>query len=122
MTDEEREKRDQVKRDNFKRIIERRAPVVLKAIDMIGHLANRGSYIFTPEQINGVFDMFQERLDKVRAQFEPPVAKTKEPAPVFKLDDVTAAPATECATGPADSMLAVPDALAGDPAHLEGAE
>lgn len=69
------------KADRFKRLAEKRVNATLKQMELIGNLSS-GSYEYTEEQVNKIFDTIQESLDSVKAKF----SKTKQTKEAFSFD------------------------------------
>lgn len=64
------------KADKFVRLGESRVNKVMEAIGRIEHLANRGNYDYTPEQVEEMFTiMMENRLAEVKSRFAPKQAK-----------------------------------------------
>lgn len=69
------------KADRFKRLSVKRVNVAMKQIELISNLSS-GSYEYTEEQVNKIFDTLQESLDSAKAKF----SKTKQTKEAFSLD------------------------------------
>lgn len=70
--------------DRFRRLAERRVVRTLKDIRLIGNLANRSNYTYTPAQVEKIFKTLERELKLTRARFEGELAD----APVeFSLKD-----------------------------------
>lgn len=63
------------KADKFVRLGETRVNKVMEAIGRIEHLANRGNYDYTPEQVEEMFSIMENRLAEVKGRFAPKQAK-----------------------------------------------
>ena len=63
------------KADKFVRLGESRVNKVMEAIGRIEHLANRGNYDYTPEQVEEMFSIIENRLAEVKSRFAPKQAK-----------------------------------------------
>lgn len=63
------------KADKFVRLGESRVNKVMEAIGRIEHLANRGNYDYTPEQVEEMFSIMENRLAEVKGRFAPKQAK-----------------------------------------------
>lgn len=63
------------KADKFVRLGESRVNKVMEAIGRIEHLANRGNYDYTPEQVEEMFSIMENRLAEVKSRFAPKQAK-----------------------------------------------
>lgn len=69
------EKQEETKADKFVRLGENRVNKVMEAIGRIEHLANRGNYDYTPEQVEEMFSIMENRLAEVKGRFAPKQAK-----------------------------------------------
>ena len=63
------------KADKFVRLGESRVNKVMEAIGRIEHLANRGNYDYTPEQVEEMFSIMEKRLAEVKSRFAPKQGK-----------------------------------------------
>ena len=63
------------KADKFVRLGESRVNKVMEAIGRIEHLANRGNYDYTPEQVEEMFSIMENRLADVKSRFASKQAK-----------------------------------------------
>ena len=63
------------KADKFVRLGESRVNKVMEAIGRIEHLANRGNYDYTTEQVEEMFSIMENRLAEVKSRFAPKQAK-----------------------------------------------
>ena len=63
------------KADKFVRLGENRVNKVMEAIGRIEHLANRGNYEYTQEQVDEMFSIMENRLAEVKSRFAPKQAK-----------------------------------------------
>lgn len=63
------------KADKFVRLGESRVNKVMEAIGRIEHLANRGNYDYTPEQVEEMFSIMENRLAEVKSRFAPKQGK-----------------------------------------------
>lgn len=62
-------KQEETKADKFVRLGENRVNRVMEAIGRIEHLANRGNYDYTPEQVEEMFTIMENRLAEVDRLF-----------------------------------------------------
>ena len=69
------------KEDRFKRLAEQRVPAALKRISLIAKLSNRGSYVYTDEQVQKIIASLREEVNRVEAAF----TKTSGSKPQFQL-------------------------------------
>ena len=58
------------KKDNFKRIAEKRTNKIIESISKLHNLTNTSFYEYTNEQIDAIFDAIQKELDNQRNIFE----------------------------------------------------
>ena len=72
----------ELKADSFTRLSIKRVNATMKQIELISNLSG-GSYEYTEEQVNKIFDTLQESLDNAKAKF----LKTKQTKKAFSFDD-----------------------------------
>ena len=58
-----------MKADKFKNLAQKRVNRALKQLSLIGNLSNRGSYDYTPEQVDQIFSALQTELVSTKARF-----------------------------------------------------
>lgn len=58
-----------IKQENFKRIAENRTNKIISMIASLGNLCNSSFYEYTEEQIELIFKVIQEELDKQHEKF-----------------------------------------------------
>lgn len=61
---------DNIKQQNFKRIAENRVEKIVGLISKLHNLSNTSFYDYTDEQIDKMFNIIQEELDKQRDEFK----------------------------------------------------
>ena len=66
------------KKDNFKRIAEKRTNKIIESISKLHNLMNTSFYEYTNEQIEAIFDGIQKELDNQRKVFENDKKKEKK--------------------------------------------
>ncbi len=66
------------KRENFKRIAEKRTNNIIESISKLQNLKNTSFYEYTSEQIDAIFDAIQTELDIQRKSFEEEKKKGKK--------------------------------------------
>lgn len=66
------------KKDNFKRIAEKRTNKIIESISKLHNLTNTSFYEYTNEQIEAIFDAIQRELDNQRNVFEDDKKKEKK--------------------------------------------
>lgn len=60
---------NKVKQDNFKRIADNRVNKIVDLISKLHNLSNTSFYEYTDEQINEMFNIIQNELDKQKQLF-----------------------------------------------------
>lgn len=73
MSDNESATQIESKSERFKRLASKHVNATMKQIELIGNLSS-GSYEYSEEQVNKIFDTLQESLDSAKAMF----SKTKQ--------------------------------------------
>ena len=63
------EKAEETKAEKFIRLGEYRMNKAIDAIDRIENLANRSAYDYTPEQVEAMFSVLEQRVAQVKAKF-----------------------------------------------------
>jgi len=61
--------KSQDKRERFKRLATRRTKNVLKALQVLGHCANRSAYEFTEKDTQAIFSAIERQLRAVKSRF-----------------------------------------------------
>ncbi len=61
---------DKVKQDNFKRIADNRLHKIVDLISKLHNLSNTSFYEFTDDQINEIFTIIQDELNKQKQLFD----------------------------------------------------
>lgn len=61
---------DNIKQQNFKRIAENRVEKIVDLISKLHNLSNTSFYDYTDEQIDNIFNIIQNELDKQRDEFK----------------------------------------------------
>ena len=59
-----------VKQENFKRIADNRANKIVDLISKLHNLSNTSFYEYTDDQINEMFNLIQNELDKQKQLFD----------------------------------------------------
>lgn len=59
-----------IKRDNFVRLAEPRVNKALKAIQVIGNLANKSNYDYTEEDIKAIVAALNQALSEMKSRFK----------------------------------------------------
>lgn len=71
-------KRKRNKPEDFKRVCAPRVDRALKAIEVIGHCANRSNYEYTPEQVDAIREVLQSALNDTLSKFVPATKEARE--------------------------------------------
>jgi len=58
------------KREKFKSLAEKRVERVLKQIRLIGNLANRNHYDYTPEDVSKIINAIEQEFKVTKARFK----------------------------------------------------
>lgn len=66
------------KKENFKRIAEKRTNKIIESISKLQNLTNTSFYDYTSEQVDAIFNAIQEELDKQKKIFEEDKKKEKK--------------------------------------------
>ena len=66
------------KKENFKRIAEKRTNKIIESISKLQNLTNASFYEYTEEQIESIFEAIQKELDNQRKIFEDDKKKGKK--------------------------------------------
>ena len=66
------------KKDNFKRVAEKRTNKIIESISKLHNLTNTSFYEYTNEQIDAIFNAIQKELDNQRSIFEDDKKKEKK--------------------------------------------
>ena len=69
-------------RAKFVELAENRVARAIKNIRLIGNLANKSNYSYTPEDSKKIIKILREEIDALKARFD---AGSSEAKPVFKL-------------------------------------
>ena len=73
-----KEKNMDSKKDNFKRIAEKRTNKIIESISKLHNLTNTSFYEYTNEQIDAIFNAIQREIDNQRNIFENDMKKEKK--------------------------------------------
>lgn len=57
--------------DRFRRLAAARGDRLIREISLLGNLANRKNYEYTPEEVERLFEPIERELREVRAKFDP---------------------------------------------------
>ena len=59
------------RRDRFRRLASSRGDRLIREIALLGNLANRKNYDYTPDEVEQLFEPIENELREVRALFDP---------------------------------------------------
>ena len=68
----------ETKKENFKRIAEKRTNKIIESISKLQNLSNTSFYEYTNDQIDAVFGAIQDELNKQKKYFEEEKKKEKK--------------------------------------------
>jgi hypothetical protein len=57
--------------ERFRRLAETRGDRLIREISLLGNLANRKNYEYSPKEVENLFGPIEEELREVRALFDP---------------------------------------------------
>lgn len=57
------------RKDNFRRLAEKRTNEILRRLKILGNCSNRSSYDYSEDEINKIFSEIEKRLKEVKAKF-----------------------------------------------------
>lgn len=69
---------DESRNERFRRLAETRGDRLIREISLLGNLANRKNYDYTPEEVDALFRPIEAELKEVRALFDPAAASTRK--------------------------------------------
>jgi hypothetical protein len=64
--------------DRFRRLAEARGDRLSREISLLGNLANRKNYDYTPAEVQQLFEPIEQELREVRALFDPATPSTRK--------------------------------------------
>lgn len=70
-------KKLETKKEKFKRLGETRVNKIVKQIELLGNLSNRGAYEFTELQVKDIFRLLRKELKYTEERFSRQVEKIK---------------------------------------------
>lgn len=62
---------DETRGERFRRLAAARGDRLIREISLLGNLANRKNYEYTPEEVERLFEPIERELREVRAKFDP---------------------------------------------------
>ncbi|WDF35075.1 hypothetical protein PTW37_16350 (plasmid) [Arthrobacter agilis] len=69
---------DESRNERFRRLAETRGDRLIREISLLGNLANRKNYDYTPEEVDALFRPIEAELKEVRALFDPAAPSTRK--------------------------------------------
>lgn len=69
---------DESRNERFRRLAETRGDRLIREIALLGNLANRKNYDYTPEEVDALFRPIEAELKEVRALFDPAAASSRK--------------------------------------------
>lgn len=64
--------------DRFRRLAQARGDRLIREISLLGNLANRKNYDYTPEEVEQLFEPIERELREVQALFDPDAPSTRK--------------------------------------------
>lgn len=64
--------------DRFRRLAQARGDRLIREISLLGNLANRKNYEYTPDEVRQLFQPIERELREVRALFDPGVRSSRK--------------------------------------------
>ena len=55
---------------HFVELANKRVPKALKALDLVGNLANRSNYTYTEEQVNQIKKVLRDKVNEICKRFD----------------------------------------------------
>ena len=62
-------KEEESKHDKFRRLASNRTNKILSTLTLLGNCSSRGTYEYSEEEIEKIFDTIQSKLDETKARF-----------------------------------------------------
>lgn len=69
---------DESRNERFRRLAETRGDRLIREISLLGNLANRKNYDYTPEEVDALFRPIEAELKEVRALFDPAATSSRK--------------------------------------------
>lgn len=63
-------KEEESKHDKFRRLASNRTNKILSTLTLLGNCSNKGTYEYSEDEIEKIFDTIQLKLDETKARFE----------------------------------------------------
>ena len=64
-----------LKRENFKRLAKSRLAAVVKKMEVLGHLGNRGAYDYESKHVEKIIGTIEKEIEVLKAKFQFPETK-----------------------------------------------
>ncbi len=61
--------KNDIKKENFKRLAEARTNKIINMIELLGNLSNKSNYSYTIEQIDYIYESIENSLKESKAKF-----------------------------------------------------
>lgn len=68
----------ETKNERFRRLAASRGNRLIREIALLGNLANRKNYVYTPEEVERLFEPILHELEEVRALFDTESTSTRK--------------------------------------------
>lgn len=69
---------DESRNERFRRLAGTRGDRLIREISLLGNLANRKNYDYTPEEVDALFRPIEAELKEVRALFDPAAPSSRK--------------------------------------------
>lgn len=69
---------DESRNERFRRLAGTRGDRLIREINLLGNLANRKNYEYTPEEVDALFRPIEAELREVRALFDPAAPSSRK--------------------------------------------
>lgn len=68
----------ETRNDRFRRLAASRGDRLIREIALLGNLANRKNYTYTPDEVDALFGPIEAELRETRALFDPETPSTRK--------------------------------------------
>lgn len=69
---------DETRNERFRRLAATRGDRLIREISLLGNLANKKNYEYTPEEVDALFQPIESEIKEVRALFDPEAPSTRK--------------------------------------------
>lgn len=69
---------DESKNERFRRLASSRGDRLIREVALLGNLANRKNYEYSPDEVDALFEPIERELREVRALFDPDAPTTRK--------------------------------------------